>query len=148
MDHCRSYFWHTVLVISLIAFALISLYTYETFVFVVVVFVVLVRFPVYNPRRLKKWLTNMKWEDWSPSRFSVLCIDHFEEHHIDRSGKFIKLRDDAVPTIFSTAGDAEQRKVRERPNIISTGEMLRVSSVSLPFFFSCRFPANSEEDPR
>lgn len=79
---------------------------------------VLARFPVYNPRRLKKWLANMKWEDWSPSRFSVLCIDHFEEQHIDRSGKFVKLRDDAVPTIFSTQGDAEQRKVRERTIII------------------------------
>lgn len=68
------------------------------------------KFPVYNPRRLKKWLANMKWEDWSPSRFSVLCIDHFEEHHIDRSGKFVKLREDAVPTVFSAPGDAEQRK--------------------------------------
>lgn len=93
----------------------------------------LARFPVYNPRRLKKWLANMKWEDWSPSRFSVLCIDHFEEHHIDRSGKFVKLRDGAVPTIFSTQGDAEQRKVRERPHIISTGEMFRISPFSLPF---------------
>lgn len=81
-----------------------------------------VRFPVYNPRRLKKWLANMKWEDWSPSRFSVLCIDHFEEHHIDRSGKFVKLREDAVPTVFSAPGDAEQRKVRAQPNSISTDE--------------------------
>nr|XP_046270965.1 uncharacterized protein zgc:153292 isoform X2 [Scatophagus argus] len=68
------------------------------------------KFPLYNPRRLKKWLVNMKWKDWTPSRFSVLCISHFEEQHIDRTGKCVKLRDDAVPTVFLPHDDTQRRK--------------------------------------
>uniref|UniRef100_A0A665TMD5 THAP-type domain-containing protein n=1 Tax=Echeneis naucrates TaxID=173247 RepID=A0A665TMD5_ECHNA len=69
------------------------------------------KFPLYNPRKLKKWLVNMKWKDWTPSRFSVLCIHHFEEQYIDRTGKCVKLREDAVPTIFSSPEDAQKKKV-------------------------------------
>lgn len=68
------------------------------------------KFPLYNDRKLKKWLMNMKWKDWSPSRFSVLCSNHFEEKYIDRSGRSIKLREDAVPTIFSFPEHMHKRK--------------------------------------
>uniref|UniRef100_A0A3B3HWN5 THAP-type domain-containing protein n=1 Tax=Oryzias latipes TaxID=8090 RepID=A0A3B3HWN5_ORYLA len=61
------------------------------------------KFPLNNSRKLKKWLTNMNLEDWTPSRFSVLCIHHFEEQYIDRTGKNVTLRGDAVPTIFSSS---------------------------------------------
>ncbi|KAM3597245.1 uncharacterized protein V6R79_001808 [Siganus canaliculatus] len=64
------------------------------------------KFPLYNPKRLKKWLSNMKLKDWTPSRFSVLCMNHFEEQCIDRTGKTVKLREDAVPTIFSPPDDS------------------------------------------
>lgn len=67
------------------------------------------KFPLYNRQKLKKWLTNMKWKDWTPSRFSVLCSNHFEEKYIDRSSKFVKLRQDAVPTIFSFPDHKEKR---------------------------------------
>ncbi|XP_040917637.1 uncharacterized protein zgc:153292 [Toxotes jaculatrix] len=73
------------------------------------------KFPLYNPRKLKKWLVNMKWKDWTPSRFSVLCINHFEERCIDRTGKCVKLREDAVPTIFSSPDEAQKRKASIRP---------------------------------
>ncbi|XP_075942441.1 uncharacterized protein LOC142945034 isoform X1 [Anarhichas minor] len=68
------------------------------------------KFPVYNPRKLKKWLINMKLKDWTPSRFSVLCVKHFEEQYIDRTGKCVKLREDAVPTIFSSPGKTQKRE--------------------------------------
>uniref|UniRef100_H3C514 THAP-type domain-containing protein n=1 Tax=Tetraodon nigroviridis TaxID=99883 RepID=H3C514_TETNG len=71
------------------------------------------RFPLYNPRKLKKWLANMKLKDWTPSRFSVLCINHFEEQYIDKSGKSVKLREDAVPTIFSSPEDTQKRKAKD-----------------------------------
>ncbi|XP_029365321.1 uncharacterized protein LOC115048149 [Echeneis naucrates] len=73
------------------------------------------KFPLYNPRKLKKWLVNMKWKDWTPSRFSVLCIHHFEEQYIDRTGKCVKLREDAVPTIFSSPEDAQKKKASTKP---------------------------------
>ncbi|XP_008327580.1 uncharacterized protein LOC103392678 [Cynoglossus semilaevis] len=67
------------------------------------------KFPLYHSRRLKKWLANMKMQDWTPSRFSVLCINHFEEKYIDRTGKSVKLREDAVPTIFSSPANTEKQ---------------------------------------
>ncbi|XP_026218743.1 THAP domain-containing protein [Anabas testudineus] len=73
------------------------------------------KFPLYNPRKLKKWLDNMKWEDWTPSRFSVLCINHFEDQYIDRTGKFVKLRADAVPTIFASPDDTQKMKASIKP---------------------------------
>ncbi|XP_011476126.1 uncharacterized protein LOC101171580 isoform X1 [Oryzias latipes] len=82
------------------------------------------KFPLNNSRKLKKWLTNMNLEDWTPSRFSVLCIHHFEEQYIDRTGKNVTLRGDAVPTIFSSSKiitqqekkvSASQRRKRSKP---------------------------------
>ncbi|KAM9745509.1 uncharacterized protein ACNS7B_009819 [Menidia menidia] len=68
------------------------------------------KFPLYNPRKLKKWLTNMRWKDWTPTRFSVLCSRHFEEQHLDRSGKSVTLREDAVPTVFSPTENTQKKK--------------------------------------
>jgi hypothetical protein len=33
----------------------------------------LFRFPITNPSRLKNWITAMKWADWGPTKYSVLC---------------------------------------------------------------------------
>ncbi|XP_034046610.1 uncharacterized protein zgc:153292 isoform X2 [Thalassophryne amazonica] len=71
------------------------------------------KFPLYNERKLKKWLMNMKCtesEDWSPSRFSVLCIKHFEERYILKTGKSIRLHQDAVPTIFASPDKQQNKK--------------------------------------
>lgn len=73
------------------------------------------KFPLYNPRKLKKWLNNMKWEDWTPSRFSVLCINHFEDQYIDRTGKSVTLKDNAVPTIFSSSDTTQKAKTAGNP---------------------------------
>lgn len=99
----------------------------------------LCRFPLYNPRKLKKWLTSMKLEDWTPSRFSVLCINHFEEQYIDKTGKSVKLREDAVPTVFSsTPGDPQKRNTK-----VGSSHFIQLSS-SIPhnklFFLPNRLP--------
>ncbi|MEQ2198138.1 hypothetical protein XENOCAPTIV_008359 [Xenoophorus captivus] len=73
------------------------------------------KFPLYNPRKLRKWLSNMKWKDWAPTRFSVLCINHFEEQYIDRAGKCVTLREDAVPTIFSPHDKPQKNKASDGP---------------------------------
>ncbi|KAM6967138.1 uncharacterized protein LKV04_019406 isoform 1-T2 [Tautogolabrus adspersus] len=94
------------------------------------------KFPQYNPRKLKKWLNNMKWDDWTPSRFSVLCSNHFEEQYIDRTGKCVTLRDDAVPTIFSSSGDTQKTKApinpRRKQNKPSAVKASKTSSAQSP----------------
>lgn len=63
----------------------------------------------------------MNRDDWTPSRFSVLCINHFEERHIDRTGKCITLQEEAVPTIFSSADDSQNEKHVQVSNEDSKG---------------------------
>uniref|UniRef100_A0A8C6T966 THAP-type domain-containing protein n=1 Tax=Neogobius melanostomus TaxID=47308 RepID=A0A8C6T966_9GOBI len=57
----------------------------------------------------------MRREDWAPSRFSVLCIRHFDEQHLDRTGKSVTLKEDAVPTIFTSPAEGDD--VREQSTI-------------------------------
>uniref|UniRef100_A0A672H139 THAP domain-containing protein 1 n=1 Tax=Salarias fasciatus TaxID=181472 RepID=A0A672H139_SALFA len=88
------------------------------------------RFPLYNARKLKKWLVNMKWEDWTPTRFSVLCINHFEDQYINRAGKSVTLRDDAVPTLFS---ENTQKEKPERWRVVMDEKLMKIKS--FPHFF-------------
>uniref|UniRef100_A0A3Q3X3P2 THAP-type domain-containing protein n=1 Tax=Mola mola TaxID=94237 RepID=A0A3Q3X3P2_MOLML len=83
----------------------------------------------------------MRWKDWTPSRFSVLCINHFEEQYIDRTGKSVTLREDAVPTIFSAPDDAQKRKKKvcmllnttRKWRIIVDAGLMKINS--FPHFF-------------
>ncbi|XP_053321801.1 THAP domain-containing protein 2-like [Spea bombifrons] len=62
------------------------------------------RFPHGRPDVLKKWVLNMRRDKYKPSSKAVLCSDHFEELCFDRTGQTIRLRIDAVPTVFSLPG--------------------------------------------
>ncbi|XP_059204804.1 uncharacterized protein zgc:153292 [Centropristis striata] len=117
------------------------------------------KFPLYNPRKLKKWLTNMNWKDWTPSRFSVLCINHFEEQYIDRTGKCVKLREDAIPTIFLSPGDAQARESssntrskRNKTNGVKASQTIQAqSTTTAPATAKRRVqnkePSQTEEEP-
>lgn len=69
-----------------------------------------VRFPLKDPKRLKKWLVNLRWKDWTPSRFSVLCIDHFEPKYVIGGDIRARLRANAVPTIFNFSDCLQKKK--------------------------------------
>jgi hypothetical protein len=61
-----------------------------------------------NPSLLKSWITAMKWADWMPTKYSVLCEKHFTtDDYINKGGgQVIKdqskkyLKQNAVPSIF------------------------------------------------
>lgn len=56
------------------------------------------RFPKH-PLRRKKWIDFMEILNWQPSERSVLCSKHFTTESFDRSGKIVRLKSIAVPTI-------------------------------------------------
>ncbi|XP_040280744.1 THAP domain-containing protein 2-like [Bufo bufo] len=57
------------------------------------------RFPS-NPERRKQWLNLVNRENFTPSLHTFLCSKHFEESCFDRTGQTVRLRTNAVPTIF------------------------------------------------
>ena len=52
------------------------------------------------PEKKKKWLLNLHRKDWTPSKYSKICSDHFKEVFVNRTGRRVKLKDDAIPTRF------------------------------------------------
>lgn len=58
------------------------------------------RFPVDKSDLLKKWLDNIGIKNWTPNNSSLLCSDHFEETCFRKIGKYLKLKEGSVPTIF------------------------------------------------
>jgi hypothetical protein len=61
----------------------------------------LCRFPFSKPDLLKQWIVNIRRVDFYPSKKSVVCSDHFEDKWFDRTGQTVRLREGAVPTIFT-----------------------------------------------
>ncbi|XP_016657422.1 THAP domain-containing protein 6-like [Acyrthosiphon pisum] len=59
-------------------------------------------FPADETRR-KLWLINCRRANWVPGRGAVLCEVHFEETEFElhRADGRVKLRPDAVPTLFN-----------------------------------------------
>ncbi|XP_033639035.1 THAP domain-containing protein 1-like [Asterias rubens] len=57
-------------------------------------------FPFSQPEILKKWVISMKRDNWSPSKKSVLCSDHFEQSCFDRTEQTTRLKAGVVPTSF------------------------------------------------
>uniref|UniRef100_A0A8K9X261 THAP-type domain-containing protein n=1 Tax=Oncorhynchus mykiss TaxID=8022 RepID=A0A8K9X261_ONCMY len=75
-------------------------------------------FPKRDPKRIKEWVGQMKWKDWQPTPHSLLCSEHFEERCMDRTGQTVRLRDDAIPTIFAFPSHLQKKvfsKLRQFP---------------------------------
>ncbi|KAG7466045.1 hypothetical protein MATL_G00160660 [Megalops atlanticus] len=68
------------------------------------------RFPL-NKERRAVWIQHVRRVNFVPSLYTFLCSNHFEPSCFDRTGQTVRLREDAVPTIFNFAG----RRHREEP---------------------------------
>ncbi|XP_022254246.1 THAP domain-containing protein 2-like isoform X2 [Limulus polyphemus] len=54
-----------------------------------------------NVERRQLWVARMRREKFKPSDKAVVCSDHFEEEYFDKTGQTVRLRPDAVPTVFN-----------------------------------------------
>ncbi|XP_037616667.1 THAP domain-containing protein 5-like isoform X2 [Sebastes umbrosus] len=68
-------------------------------------------FPLQDKSRLQKWVDNMRREEWSPSRHQYLCSEHFTEDCFDIRWGIRYLKNTAVPTVFPSIEDDEEKKV-------------------------------------
>lgn len=64
-----------------------------------IAFIFLRRFPKKDNLK-REWICNMKIKNFQPTRRSVLCSKHFEEHFIATSNVRTRLCYNAIPTIF------------------------------------------------
>jgi hypothetical protein len=58
------------------------------------------RFPVSDPDRLHKWVLATKRDKWVPKATDYLCSKHFDDSCFYHYSTQLRLREDAIPTIF------------------------------------------------
>ncbi|KAM4045761.1 THAP domain-containing protein 2-like [Anomaloglossus baeobatrachus] len=87
------------------------------------------RFPS-NPERRKQWLNLVNRENFSPSLHTFLCSKHFEESCFDRTGQTVRLRTNAVPTIFIYPGHMVEKIALKEATITKAEEKLPHGSVT------------------
>ncbi|XP_076050441.1 uncharacterized protein LOC143031000 isoform X2 [Oratosquilla oratoria] len=64
------------------------------------------------------WLKAIQREDFVPTKYSRLCSDHFREESFDRTSlHYVRLRDGAIPSIFTTVQESLKRKKRQKKKI-------------------------------
>ncbi|GIY27456.1 THAP domain-containing protein 1 [Caerostris darwini] len=73
------------------------------------------RFPLNNKHLLKLWLYQIKRGNWEPSKYSVICSEHFTKDSFIVKGQNNRrtLKSDACPTIFSIANYTEPLKKKK-----------------------------------
>ena len=54
-----------------------------------------------NPTRRKEWCAKLRRQDFTVKARTLLCSDHFLAKFFDRTGQTVRLKDDAVPTVFN-----------------------------------------------
>ncbi|XP_063244048.1 zinc finger protein 271-like isoform X2 [Bacillus rossius redtenbacheri] len=74
-----------------------------------------VRFPRDKILR-RAWADATHGPQWNPDQQSVLCSNHFEEKYFDRTGQTERLREGAMPTIFTR----NPEKVKSKKNVSKT----------------------------
>uniref|UniRef100_A0A673XDN9 THAP-type domain-containing protein n=1 Tax=Salmo trutta TaxID=8032 RepID=A0A673XDN9_SALTR len=72
-------------------------------------------FPLSDAKRLKKWLHQTRLKAWKPTKSSRLCSEHFEEKYLitPSTGRGVRLRNDAIPTIFSFPSQFQKKVICE-----------------------------------
>ncbi|KYN01222.1 THAP domain-containing protein 8, partial [Cyphomyrmex costatus] len=58
------------------------------------------KFPIGNSTELLKWLSAMPLKDFVPKKSDLLCSDHFDPNCFRWNRNALRLKPNAVPTIF------------------------------------------------
>ncbi|XP_047118592.1 THAP domain-containing protein 2-like [Schistocerca piceifrons] len=73
------------------------------------------RFPLKDKEITKRWVINMKRENWFPTTASYLCSAHFEEKYMYHTNVQRRLLSKAVPTIFNFPSHLQKQDKVLRP---------------------------------
>lgn len=90
------------------------------------------RYPHSKPDLLRKWLLSIPSEDDWPSKYAIICSDHFTEECFDRTGQTIRLRENAVPTLFDLPPHLQKKVCKAKKLRIVRGILARTPSPDIP----------------
>ncbi|XP_015212297.1 THAP domain-containing protein 2 [Lepisosteus oculatus] len=85
------------------------------------------RFPL-NKERRTAWIRHVRRADFIPSLYTFLCSNHFEASCFDRTGQTVRLREDAVPTIFDFPGQKHKKASSPRETATSRKALAPIST--------------------
>ncbi|XP_039626432.1 THAP domain-containing protein 6-like [Polypterus senegalus] len=71
------------------------------------------KFPT-DPILKKTWESALGRERFSASSSTVLCSQHFEEADVDRTGQIVRIREGAVPSVFSFPAHLQKKPLAKR----------------------------------
>ncbi|XP_017264569.1 peroxynitrite isomerase THAP4 isoform X2 [Kryptolebias marmoratus] len=69
-----------------------------------------------EPDRYNQWVKACRRSDSMPSKWSLLCSDHFTDAAMDRTGQTVRLREGAVPTMFNFPAHLKKQSETKQPN--------------------------------
>ena len=72
------------------------------------------RFPLTDILLCKQWVIATKRKDFTPTKYSRLCGDHFTENDYKYTFNSRELKDNAVPTIFNFPNNLQSTKTVKR----------------------------------
>ncbi|KAK5648062.1 hypothetical protein RI129_002954 [Pyrocoelia pectoralis] len=85
-----------------------------------------------NPEKLQSWLNRMRREDWTPTKYSKICSDHFlSSDYLLRP----RLKDNAVPSVFTGFPKHLQRTVTPRKSPKKRTFESDIANVSVNYFY-------------
>lgn len=86
-----------------------------------------------NPELLKQWLQSMKRKNFTPSKYTKICSEHFLISDVlDRPGTYKKhLKPDAVPTVFPAMPTYYQRIPKNCRRVLKRSLPEESTSVSI-----------------
>ncbi|KAG2471421.1 ASTER protein, partial [Polypterus senegalus] len=67
-----------------------------------------------DPILKKTWESALGRERFSASSSTVLCSQHFEEADVDRTGQIVRIREGAVPSVFSFPAHLQKKPLAKR----------------------------------
>lgn len=88
-------------------------------------------FPSKEEER-RKWVNAVKRKNWKPSKTSRICSAHFREEDINRTLRYVMLKEGAVPTVFAASQESQvkDRRPLKRKIQLEVQSTIHVRNVS------------------
>ena len=75
------------------------------------------RFPK-DPIRLEAWTLALKTQNFRPTKYTLICDDHFSDQDKDKTGQTVRLKPTAIPTKFNFPDHLQKKLISRKPPLV------------------------------